>query len=130
MPAYDASLFNPPAPLARVTLRNPESGAQLGDVPMLVDTGADLTLVPQGAVEMLNIDVDRDQPYQVMSFDGTRSTAKVVQLELILLRWIFKGRFLVVDREPGILGRDILNHLVLLFDGPRLTWSQQETREE
>jgi hypothetical protein len=46
MPAYDATLFAPPAPLARVTLRNPVSGAVLPDVPMLLDSGADVTLVP------------------------------------------------------------------------------------
>ncbi len=49
MPAYDSTLFNPPAPLARVTLRNPETGAVWSDVPMLLDLGADATLIPQVA---------------------------------------------------------------------------------
>ncbi len=33
MPAYDSIRFDPPAPLAYVTLRNPETGAALSDVP-------------------------------------------------------------------------------------------------
>jgi hypothetical protein len=44
MPAYDATRFTPPAPLAKVTLRNPANGAALPDVPMLLDSGADVTV--------------------------------------------------------------------------------------
>jgi len=44
MPDYDAENFEPPAPVAYVTLRNPATGALLSDVPMLIDTGADVTL--------------------------------------------------------------------------------------
>jgi hypothetical protein len=47
MPAYDATQFDPPAPLAQVTLRNPDNGAIRPDVPMLLDSGADVTLIPQ-----------------------------------------------------------------------------------
>ena len=51
MPSYDSFLFTPPAPLARVIIRNPLSGATVSDVPMLLDTGADVTLLPQAFVE-------------------------------------------------------------------------------
>jgi hypothetical protein len=46
MPSYDAAHFDPPAPVARVTLRNPHSGATVPDVPLLLDTGADITFCP------------------------------------------------------------------------------------
>ena len=55
MPSYDASHFDPPAPVARVTLRNPQSGATVSDVLLLVDTGADITLLPRMAVERLGV---------------------------------------------------------------------------
>jgi predicted aspartyl protease len=51
MPAYDTSLFNPSAPLARVTIRHPTSGAMVSDMAMLLDTGADITLLPQAFIE-------------------------------------------------------------------------------
>jgi hypothetical protein len=35
----------------------------------------------------------------------------------------FRGQFLVTDQPVGILGRNILNSLALLLDGPRQTWS-------
>jgi hypothetical protein len=53
MPAYDSSLFNPPAPLAKVSPRDLSSGKIVSDVPMLIDSGADITLVPESSVEQL-----------------------------------------------------------------------------
>ena len=46
MPAYDSIQFEPPAPLARVTLCNLDTGAVWSEVPMLLDSGADITLSP------------------------------------------------------------------------------------
>lgn len=46
MPRYDTAQFEPPAPLAQVTLRNPDTGTISSDVPMLLDTGADVSLIP------------------------------------------------------------------------------------
>lgn len=43
MPAYDDRLFDPPAPVARVVVRHPDRGQNVGDVPMLLDSGADAT---------------------------------------------------------------------------------------
>ena len=50
MPAYDASRFNPPAPSATVTLRNQDNHKSVVDVPMLLDSGADVTLIPQACI--------------------------------------------------------------------------------
>ncbi len=65
MPAYESNFFSLPAPVARVTLRNAESGATLADVPLLT------------------------------------------------------------NQAVGFLGRDVLNHLSVLLDGPRLNWEAQ-----
>ena len=124
MPAYDERLFSPPAPLSKVRLRNQENGMVLSDVPMLLDSGADVTLIPQTSVSLLGVVIDNNESYELMGFDGSLSQARVVQLDLILLRRTFKGRFLVINQEWGILGRDVLNHLSLLFDGPQLSWNE------
>lgn len=125
MPAYDSSLFDPPAPLARVTIRNPLSGATISDVPMLLDTGADVTLLPQAFVERLGISVDANEGYELRGFDGNVSVARVVAVDLLFLRRAFKGRFLLIGQEWGLIGRDVLNHVSLLFEGSRLDWSEQ-----
>jgi hypothetical protein len=44
---------------------------------------------------------------------------------MVFLDRVFRGRYLVTEEERGILGRDVLNHLALLLDGPRQRWSEQ-----
>jgi hypothetical protein len=129
MLAYDASLFNPPAPLARVTLRNQDNSNTVSDILMLVDSGADVTMIPQSSVNQLGLDIDSNEGYELMAFDGSLSVAQVVQLDLIFLRRVFRGRFLLINQECGILGRDILNHISLLLDGPNLSWGEQRSSE-
>ncbi len=125
MPAYDASLFDPPAPLARVILRN-FNGVAVSDVQMLIDSGADVTLVPRQSADQLGLHTDSNETCELMSFDGSRSISQVVELDLIFLRRAFRGRYLIIDQECGILGRDVLNHIALLLDGPRLSWDEKE----
>jgi hypothetical protein len=54
-----------------------------------------------------------------MGFDGTQSFASVVMLDLLFLRRAFRGRYLLIEAEHGIMGRDILNHVTVLLDGPQ-----------
>jgi predicted aspartyl protease len=129
MPAYDASLFSPPAPVARVVLRDPKTGFSVSDVPMLVDTGADVTLIPSSFVNLLSVAVATED-YELIGFDGHKSMTRAVRLHLEFLDRIFRGKFLLIDQAWGLLGRDILNHLPLVFNGPRLTWGKQGSLEE
>jgi len=122
MPRYEVTRFDPPAPLAGVNLRNPETGGLLANVSMLIDTGADVTLIPKNAVFQLGLFLETNEQYELMGFDGNLSVASVVRVEMGFLGKTFRGRFLLIEREWGVIGRDVLNHLVLLFDGPKLTW--------
>lgn len=126
MPSYDTTYFKLPAPLARVTLRHPDSGTLVTDIPMLLDYGSDATLVPLASVQQLGVPiVALDTSYELRAFDGSTSFAPSANLHLLFLSRIFRGRYLLIDQEWGILGRDILNLLTLLMDGPQLTWSDQ-----
>jgi hypothetical protein len=124
MPSYDRSLFDPPAPLARVTLRHRQTGQVVPDVPMLIHSGADITLLPQDAVAQLGVDLTAGEEYELMGFDGATSISRSVQVDLLFLRRTFHGRFLLTAQEWGILGRDVLNHLSLVLDGPALHWGE------
>jgi len=92
---------------------------------MLIDSGADLTLIPERVVDELKLDLDLYKRYELVGFDDQRSIAKSVQLDLVFLRRTFKGSFLIINSETGILGRNVLNHVALLLDGPRLQWQEQ-----
>ena len=123
MPAYDDRRFFPAAPVLIATLRNPKNGEVLADVPMLIDSGADVTLLPRVMADSLGI--ESTGTYELMGFDGTKSLAEAVRAELLFLRKTFRGQFLLVDQDVGILGRDILNNVSLFLDGPRLVWQEQ-----
>jgi hypothetical protein len=121
--SYDAANFDPPAPVARVTLRAPDGVATVPDVSLLLDTGADVTLLPRAAVERLGVPARTDQSYELMGFDGSRSFAPSADLDVLFQRRAFRGRYLLIDAERGVLGRDVLNHIAILLDGPNRQWS-------
>ncbi len=124
MPAYDSRRFDPPAPVAYATLRNPETGTTWPDVQMLLDYGADVTMIPQAAAGLLGLTVDLNRQYELKGFDGHISSAPVVQVDVTFARWTFRGQFLLIDQSWGIIGRNVLNSVSLIFDGPTLTWDE------
>jgi hypothetical protein len=92
---------------------------------LLIDSGADVSFLPRQPIAGL---IDTSQPsagYEVEAFDGTTSTAPVAQLEVLLLGKSFRGQFLLVDAPYGYLGRNILNNISLLLDGPSLNWMEK-----
>ena len=123
MQAYDAARFDPPAPLAFVIVKSEQLGVVIQDVPMLLDTGADVSLLPHAYVASLALPNAKE--YELEAFDGTKSTAPAVTAELQFLGKSFRGQFLLVKGWHGVLGRNILNNLSLLFDGPSRKWTEQ-----
>jgi predicted aspartyl protease len=126
MPAYDDSRFSPPAPVVHSTVHCPRTGETQADIPMLIDSGADVIL-PKAVVDSLSLERS-DTKYQLLAFDGELSVSEAVHGELLFLGRIFKGQFLIVDQAVGIVGRDVLNHVSLLLDGPNLQWEEQNPR--
>jgi predicted aspartyl protease len=124
MTSYDDQNFDPPAPFAEVLLRNTQTGAEISPVRMLIDTGADVTLIPRDAA--MQIGCPQIAVHMVSGFDGTTSISEEVLVEMIFLGKSFTGQFLTINQPMGIIGRNILNYLTLTFDGPNRTW--QETK--
>jgi hypothetical protein len=124
MPTYDGQDFSPPAPVATVSVMNPDTGAALPSVSMLIDTGADISVLPGSAVESLALAAG-DRAYEVMGYDNTVRERHSVRATLVFSRRRFTGQFLVLDQEVGVLGRDVLNHFVLVLDGPNEKWDSR-----
>jgi predicted aspartyl protease len=91
---------------------------------MLIDSGADVTLIPQTCAERLGLRSELREGVLLRGFDGTASAARVVEAEMLFLGCAFRGRFHVIDSDVGILGRNVLNQLSLVLDGPRLNWRE------
>src|SRR4051794_18465058 len=115
MPTYDGQHFSPPAPVATVSVMNPDTGATLSSVGMLIDTGADISVLPESAVESLVLPAG-DRAYEVMGYDNSVRERPSVRATLVFSRRRFTGQFLVLDQEVGVLGSDVLNHFVLALD--------------
>lgn len=126
MQKYDDKEFDPPAPIAYATLRNLATGDALNNVPLLIDTGADVTALPLAYVQELGIEPNLSKAYEAIGFDGAPRIVYTAELEIEFLNYKFKGQFLLVEQPIGYLGRNILNNLRLLFDGPRGEWGEQK----
>ena len=122
MTAYESNGFDPPAPLAYVRVVG-IYGKSIVNVPLLIDSGADVTLVPSSVAQFVGATPER--AIELESYDGATRRAEVVQLTVGILGYRFQGAYVVMDVERGLLGRDILNQLAVLLDGPRLSWSVQ-----
>ncbi len=101
MPAYDRGRFAPPAPVAIVVVRHSDGGSSVSDVPMLIDSGADVTLIPKSAIGPLGL-VGTEQRYKLVAFDGTTSESEAVQADLVFLNKRFRGQYLSIEGDVGI----------------------------
>jgi hypothetical protein len=122
MPDYDRHQFDPPAPLAKVLVRTPDHTRSIPDVAMLLDSGADVSLIPASCADQLALRSDVEEGFALRGFDGSASLVRAVSAEILWEGRIFRGRFLIIDQTYGVLGRNVLNHAKLLLDGPRLQW--------
>lgn len=123
MPRYNADQFDPPAPVAQVQLRNLQNPRLVASALMLIDSGADVTLVPLAAITAIGLAVNTEQGYELSGFDGQESLAYPVSTELTVAGRSFRGQYLVIDQPWGIIGRNLLNLLRVALDGPRLEWT-------
>ena len=123
MPTYEAARFRTAAPLALVTIKSEQLGIKVHDVPMLLDTGADVTCF-LAYMSHHSPCLTRSNTSWKHSMEP-RSNAPVVSAELQFLGKSFRGQFLLIDGWHGVLGRNVLNSLSLLFDGPSRKWMEQ-----
>lgn len=112
--------YEPPAPIARVIVSNPATGQSTTDVPMLIDSGADVTLLPATVANSLGLKVEGEQMLE--AFDGGKSGAPIVSTTVVWGKFTFKGQYVVGAYEVGVLGRDVLNNIRLTLNGPELAY--------
>ena len=120
MPAYEAGIFKPPAPVVRALVRGPTNLAS--DVPLLVDTGADVSLIPLKVASVVGAQTHPSSA-PIQSLGGEEMSCLEADLTTEVLGYRFRGPFLIMESDYGILGRNILNLLFVTLDGPNLSWS-------
>ena len=123
MADYEFGAWDPPAPIVRATVRGPQDAVAI-DVPMLIDTGADISVVPQSAADAAG-GVIVPSRIPVEFYTGTGESLDEANLSVEFARFRFEGLFLVADSDYGILGRNVINLMTLTLDGPNLIWSMR-----
>lgn len=122
MPRYETAGFQPPAPVIRASVLGP--AGTMPEVPFLLDSGADVSVVPLAAASAVRAPVG--PPSTAIQFlAGREILVPHAELAIEFLSYRFRGAFLVVESSYGVVGRNVLNAIALTLDGPRLEWSIQ-----
>jgi hypothetical protein len=83
--------------------------------------------LPKSAAAALGT-TSTSERFQLVGFDGTVSESEAVRADLVFLGRRFRGQYLLVDSAVGVLGRDVLNHIRLILDGPAGNWEEGQTQ--
>lgn len=92
---------------------------------MLLDTGADITLLPKRFCDEIGVEVSETDYLELIGFNLEQSVAFYARIEFVFCRKLFRGKYLVFDQDEGIIGRDVLNKFRIMFDGANLEWNVQ-----
>ena len=114
---YDVS-YRPPFPVAQVVLHNSEAGLYTIAEDALLDTGSDGSLVPIAYLQQIFAPALTDT--RICSHWGEWRSVQLFVVDLELDGLILPGVFVVGDEQGDeiVLGRNVLNKLRLLLDGP------------
>jgi predicted aspartyl protease len=116
--AYDTSLL-PPAPFVPVRLASLADHAEPVALQAKIDTGADLTVIPAHLVGQLQLMPAGE--IEVEGYDGRRATLQVYDVNLYIDQLSLPGLLVIAFAEDYVLlGRDVLNRLRVVLDGPEL----------
>lgn len=110
--------YSPPAPSLKVEVTRPFSDSSL-ELRARLDTGADMTVLPQRAVgELRLLPASR---VSVSSFDGREGLKYTYFVNLSFSNFEYKMVEVIDGKRPdALLGRDVLNKLKTVLDGKTL----------
>ncbi len=115
---------NPPGPFIHVHLTSPDGSRELRDVPAQIDTGADLTVVPESTVDELHLVAAEE--ITVAGLGNQQLAAMTYYLQAAVRDG--KSVFIEVIANPDepnmLLGRNFLNYFHIVLNGPELVLNQ------
>lgn len=116
-----AGTYTPPAPVVEIGVRGLDPDSQEVRLTALIDSGADVSMLPIHALQAVM--AKHMETRYIRGITGVRQAVETyVALVRIGERVILTAEAIAVVRgNDAILGRDILNQLVVTLDGPAQT---------
>lgn len=114
--------FNPPAPVLTIAFAVLDRAPQFHDTMALVDTGADMTIVPTEIIEAL--DAPQQYAARMRAFaTGSIRPVAIHQIDNIVNQTRIPALDVIADDmgDQVILGRNFLNKFRIVLDGPNQT---------
>ena len=110
--------YQPPLPVVRVVLHNNEEGLRTDAENAMLDTGSDGSLIPIS--HLLKIYAPALIDTRLRSHWGEWREAQLFVVDIDIDGLRLPGIFVVGDEQGDeiVLGRNVLNRLRLLLDGP------------
>ncbi len=117
--------YYPSAPVAEIGIRQTPQGFEI-ETEALIDTGADATILPFSLLQRINAIYA-----ETVTMRSVTGISQRVQTFVIAVRvgpHLISGIRAVADKQgnEAILGRDVLNQLILTLNGPALVTEIQE----
>ena len=118
--SYD-SVFLPPAPALQIEIRDPQAGS-MQIVLAKLDTAADGSVIPIELVASLGL-IDFDKVVTI-SFDGSEEEQLTYLVDIFVAGKAFTDIEVITSPlSYALIGRDILNQLIITLDGPQLSFT-------
>jgi predicted aspartyl protease len=115
--SFDDS-YEPPAPVLPVRVGGLEDHDPAAMLRMLVDTGADCTLIPLKIAKSLRLPMVDKVSIQGVGGKTQQASVHAARVRVGKLRVLAR---VVALGDEALLGRDVLNRMVVQLDGPGQT---------
>lgn len=113
--------IEPPAPFIEVIIRHPRLTDRVQRVPAKLDTGADLSAIPQAVADELEL-----LPASTIiaeAYDGSQTSLETYTVIFEFANARFRQvEIILVPDAYALLGRDLLNYFYVHLNGPELTF--------
>ncbi len=113
---YDVAYPGPAFPTVEIAITS-ENNQQIEGLTALIDTGADGTLIPLALLDI--IQARRVDTRFARNVDGTRYVVRLYSVSIAIGPYTMYGIDAAANENTAeiILGRDVLNHLLVKLDG-------------
>ena len=122
--AYDTDR-QPPAPFIEFEVVSPQDSTQRRLVQGLLDTGAEVSVLPVEILTALQIPKASNMSVESWSGSATLVNTHIVTLEVADTH-LDSIEVVAAPMPYAILGRDVLNHFVLTLNGKDLTFELKD----